>query len=126
MRSLSPVRRAARCARNSTNARSPWARTRQPCAPSCQTRQPCPGRRVREEVAVAARDDAPEPAAIELSHRVRSGYQVVVVLGGELDIVSAEMAVSYRQGCDRSLSRAGGRGPDRADLLRCPGLGALL
>ena len=75
---------------------------------------------------MAARDDAPEPAAIELSHRVRSGDQVVVVLGGELDIVSAEMAVSYvRDVIDRCP------GPVVVDLTAltfcdAQGLGALL
>jgi hypothetical protein len=30
-----------------------------------------------------------------LSHRLRAGSEVVVDLGGELDIVSADVAVSY-------------------------------
>jgi anti-anti-sigma factor len=84
------------------------------------------GSPVREEVAVAARDDAPEPAAIELSNRVRPGGEVVVVLDGELDIVSAEMAVSHvRDAIDRCP------GPMVVDLTAltfcdAQGLGALL
>jgi anti-sigma B factor antagonist len=75
---------------------------------------------------VAARDDAPEPAAIELSHRVPPAGEVVAVLGGELDIVSAEMAVSYvRDVIDRYP------GPVFVDLTAltfcdAQGLGALL
>lgn len=73
-----------------------------------------------------ARDDAPEPAAIGLSHQVRPGGEVVVVLDGELDIVSAEMAVSYvRDVIDRCP------GPVVVDLTAltfcdAKGLGALL
>jgi hypothetical protein len=36
-----------------------------------------------------------EPALLVLGHRIRPAGEVVVDLGGELDIVSAEMAVSY-------------------------------
>jgi anti-anti-sigma factor len=44
---------------------------------------------------VAAREDAQAPVPLELSCRVGPGGEVVVDLGGELDIVSAEAAVSY-------------------------------
>ena len=44
---------------------------------------------------MAAREDAQAPVPLELSCRVGPGGEVVVDLGGELDIVSAEAAVSY-------------------------------
>jgi anti-anti-sigma factor len=44
---------------------------------------------------VGAEDEVREPAPLELSHRVCTGGQVVVDLGGELDMVSADVAVSY-------------------------------
>ena len=44
---------------------------------------------------VAARGDPREPAALELSHRIRGADEAVVYLDGELDIASAERAVSY-------------------------------
>ena len=75
---------------------------------------------------MAARDDAQEPAPLELSYRIGPGGEVVVDLGGELDIVSAESAVSYvRDVID------GCRGPVVVDLTAltfcdAQGLGALL
>jgi len=75
---------------------------------------------------VAAGEDVREPAPLELSYRVWSGGEVVVDLGGELDIVSAEAAVSYvRDVIDRC------RGPvvvDLTALIFCDarGLGALV
>ena len=60
---------------------------------------------------MAAKDDVREPAPLELSHRVCASGEVVVDLGGELDIVSAEVAVSYvRDVIDRH------RGPVIVDL----------
>jgi anti-anti-sigma regulatory factor len=44
---------------------------------------------------VAAEDDVQEPALLELSYRIGPGGEVVVDLGGELDIVSAHVVVSY-------------------------------
>ena len=44
---------------------------------------------------MAAGDDVQEPAPLDLSYRVGPSGEVVVDLGGELDIVSAEAAVSY-------------------------------
>jgi anti-sigma B factor antagonist len=44
---------------------------------------------------VGAEEDVQEPAPPGLSHRLRAGSEVVVDLGGELDIVSADVAVSY-------------------------------
>lgn len=41
-------------------------------------------------IAVAAEDDVQEPAPLELSHRVRACGEVVVDLGGELDIVGLD------------------------------------
>jgi anti-anti-sigma factor len=75
---------------------------------------------------VAARDGTQEPAPLERSYRVGPGGEIVVDLGGELDIVSAEAAVSYvRDVID------GCRGPvvvDLTALIFCDarGLGALL
>ena len=51
--------------------------------------------RAAEEVAVAAQDDPQATAPLELSHRICPTGEAVVDLGGELDIVSAEVAVSY-------------------------------
>ena len=52
--------------------------------------------RAVEEVVVAAQDDdPPETAPLELSHRICPTGEAVVDLGGELDIVSAEVAVGY-------------------------------
>jgi anti-anti-sigma factor len=42
-----------------------------------------------------AHDDVQEPAPVDVSCRVEAGGEVVVDLAGELDIVSAEAAVSY-------------------------------
>jgi anti-anti-sigma factor len=75
---------------------------------------------------VAAREDAREPVPLELSHRIWPNGEVDVDLGGELDIVSADAAVSYvRDLVDRC------RGPVVVDLkavVFCDarGLGALL
>ena len=53
---------------------------------------------------MAAHDDPQETAPLELSHRICSSGEAVVDLGGELDIVSAEVAVSYvRDVIDRHL-----------------------
>jgi len=52
-------------------------------------------RAVEEEVVVAARDDSQRTAPIELNHRICPTGEAVVGLGGDLDILSAEMAVSY-------------------------------
>jgi anti-anti-sigma factor len=75
---------------------------------------------------VAAGDDAQEPAPLDLSYRVWPGGELVVDLGGELDIVSAEAAVSYVRDV---IDRCGG--PVVVDLTALTfcdarGLGALL
>jgi anti-sigma B factor antagonist len=75
---------------------------------------------------VTAGDDAQEPAPLDLSYQVRSSGEVVVHLGGELDIVSAEAAVSYVRDV---IDRCGGPVVvDLAALTFCDvrGLGALL
>jgi anti-sigma B factor antagonist len=60
--------------------------------------------RVVEEVVGGAHDDPQETAPLELSHQICSTGEAVVNLGGELDIVSAEVAVSYvRDVIDRHL-----------------------
>ena len=51
--------------------------------------------RAVEEVAVPAQDDLERTAPLELGHRICPTGEAVVGLGGELDIVSAEVAVSY-------------------------------
>ena len=51
--------------------------------------------RVVEEVVVAAQGDPERTAPLELSHRICPTGEAVVDLGGELDILSAEVAVSY-------------------------------
>jgi anti-anti-sigma factor len=75
---------------------------------------------------VAAGDDVQEPAPLDLSHRVWPGGEVVVGLGGELDIVSAKAAVSYVRDV---IDRCGGPVVvDLTALVLCDarGLGALL
>jgi anti-anti-sigma factor len=67
--------------------------------------------RAVEEVVVAAQDDPLGTASLELSHRICPTGVAVVDLGGELDIASVEVAVSYvRDVIDRH------RGPVIADL----------
>ena len=67
--------------------------------------------RAGEEVAVPAQDDLERPAPLELGHRIGPTGEAVVGLGGELDVVSAEVAVSYvRDVIDRH------RGPVIVDL----------
>ena len=51
--------------------------------------------RAVEEVVVAAQDDPLGTAPLELSHRICPTAGAVVDFGGELDIASAEVAVSY-------------------------------
>jgi anti-anti-sigma factor len=80
----------------------------------------------RQGVAVAAGDDTREPAPLDVSYRVCVSGDVVIDLGGELDIVSAEEAVSYVKGvidrCGRPVV------VDLSALAFCDarGLGALL
>jgi anti-sigma B factor antagonist len=47
------------------------------------------------EVAAPAQDDLEGTAPLELGHRICPGGEAVVDLGGELDIATAEVAVSY-------------------------------
>jgi anti-anti-sigma factor len=64
-----------------------------------------------EEVAVAAQDDLERTAPLELSHRICPTGEAIVDLGGELDILSAEVAVNYvRDVIDRY------RGPVKVNL----------
>ena len=74
-----------------------------------------------EEVVVAAEDDRLATAPLELGHRICPTGEAVVDLGGELDIASAEVAVSYvRDVIDRH------RGPvivDLAALIFCDARG---
>ena len=75
---------------------------------------------------VAAGHHAREPAPLDLSCRVGACGDVVVDLGGELDIVSAEAAVSYVRDV---IDRCGGPVVvDLTALFFCDarGLGALL
>jgi anti-anti-sigma factor len=51
--------------------------------------------RAAGQVALPAQDDLERTAPLELGHRIGPTGQAVVRLGGELDIVSAEAAVSY-------------------------------
>ena len=51
--------------------------------------------RVVGEVVVAVQHDLESAAPMELSHRTYPTGEAVVDLGGELDILSAEVAVSY-------------------------------
>ena len=54
-----------------------------------------PESRVVEEAVVAAQGDLEGTAPIELSHRICATGEAVVALGGELDLLSAEVAVNY-------------------------------
>ena len=51
--------------------------------------------RVVGEVVAAAQHDLVSTAPMELSHRTCPSGEAVVDLGGELDILSAEVAVNY-------------------------------
>ena len=51
--------------------------------------------RAVEEVTGAAHGDQQRTVALELSHRISLAGEAIVNLGGELDIVSAEVAVRY-------------------------------
>ncbi len=67
--------------------------------------------RAVEEVIGAAPGDQQRTVPLELSHRISPAGEAIVDLGGELDIVSAEVAVSYvRDVIDRH------RGPVIVDL----------
>jgi anti-sigma B factor antagonist len=67
--------------------------------------------RVVGKVVVAAQHDLESAASMELSHRTCPTGEAVVDLGGELDILSAEIAVSYvRDVIDRH------RGPVKVNL----------
>ena len=52
-------------------------------------------RAVAEEVVVTAWDDLVRTAPMELNHRICPTGEVVVDLGGDLDLLSAEVAVNY-------------------------------
>ena len=51
--------------------------------------------RVAEDAVAAAQDDPTKTAPMELSHRICPAGEAVVDLGGDLDMLSAEVAVSY-------------------------------
>jgi anti-sigma B factor antagonist len=51
--------------------------------------------RAVDEVTGAAHGDQQRTVPLELSHRISPAGEVIVDLGGELDIASAEVAVSY-------------------------------
>lgn len=67
--------------------------------------------RAVEEATVAAPGDLRRTEPLELSHRISHAGEAVVQLGGELDIASAEVAVSY---VTDIIDRHGG--PVTADL----------
>lgn len=67
--------------------------------------------RAVEEVTVTAPGDLRRTEPLELSHRISHAGEAVVQLGGELDIASAEVAVSY---VTDIIDRHGG--PVTADL----------
>ncbi len=52
-------------------------------------------RAVEEEVVVAARDELERTAPMKLDHRICPTGEAVVDLGGDLDILSADLAVNY-------------------------------
>jgi anti-anti-sigma factor len=51
--------------------------------------------RVAEDAVATAQDDPTKTAPMQLSHRICPTGEAVVDLGGDLDILSAEMAVNY-------------------------------
>ena len=73
------------------------ARCQQPCEDQSQPVSIAGPTSIRavEEVVVAAQDDPLGTAPLELSHRICPTAGAVVDFGGELDIASAEVAVSY-------------------------------
>ena len=73
-----------------------------PHAPLIAARRPYPSQvaamgkaRAVEEVTGTAHGDQQMTMPVELSHRISLAGEAIVELGGELDIVSAEVAVSY-------------------------------
>jgi anti-anti-sigma factor len=52
-------------------------------------------RAVEEEVVVVARDELERTAPMKLNHRICPSGEAVVDLGGDLDVLSAEVAVTY-------------------------------
>jgi anti-anti-sigma factor len=52
-------------------------------------------RAVEEEVVAAARDELERTAPMKLDHRICLTGEAVVDLGGDLDILSADVAVNY-------------------------------
>src|SRR6266480_880856 len=52
-------------------------------------------RAVEEEVVVAARDELDRTASMKLDHRICPTGEAVVDLGGDLDFLSADVAVNY-------------------------------
>jgi anti-sigma B factor antagonist len=52
-------------------------------------------RAVEEEVVAAARDELERTAPMKLHHRICPTGEAVVDLGGDLDILSADVAVNY-------------------------------
>ena len=62
--------------------------------------------RVVEDVAVAVPDDLETTAPLELSHRIGPTGEAIVDLDGDLDILTAELAVDYvRDVIDRHRGR---------------------
>jgi anti-sigma B factor antagonist len=73
-----------------------------PRAPLIAARGPYPSQvaamgkaRAAEKVTGTAHGDQQRTVPLELSHRISLAGEAIVDLGGELDIVSAEVAVSY-------------------------------
>lgn len=60
---------------------------------------PCDQYKTKEVIAVAAiQDDQHQAAPLALSHRVGPTGEIIVDIGGELDMATNEMAVSYVTG----------------------------
>lgn len=73
-----------------------------------------------DDIGMAAHDNLETTAPLKLSHQVRPTGEAVVELSGDLDIATAEMAVSYVSDLIERPPRAGNRRPHRAGLLRRP------
>jgi hypothetical protein len=54
---------------------------------------------------VAARDELERTAPMKLDHRICPAGEAIVDLGGDLDILSADVAVNYVTECYRSAPR---------------------
>ena len=79
-----------------------------------------------EDLVMAARDDPARTAPLALSHRISPTGEAVVELTGDLDIATAEMAVSYVTGVIKRHHEPLTIDLSALDFCDVKGLGALV